>query len=538
MGISDYLKSIGSLAMKTANPVASAALDTLKGVKSAASLLMKPTTNTSSQSELFSTSRPQNISSSGYTTNTPLITNQQNKELFVKSPSVATKSTGFEVPDTAWDKVSKIAVKSPQTTTGSSMPPAPASSTKPVDMSGFTSSDPDILKKIAEMNATANAQAAGNSSGITSGNTAQAGNSTDSQTTSPLQSFADQYLASLKATNAPYAQDEELNRIQQQMNDVNLSKQLGIEKTTEQPMEMGFITGQNAAIERRAANQLAGLSNQAQPLLTRLATEQAARQANLQSSQAAYGVAKDLYQNEKPMSVSAGSTLIDPSTGKVIYEAPEKESSYTPTASIQEYQYAVANGYKGSFTDYQNEDANRKATATGTGMLTPAQTQSAVTSIVNQFDNEPIVKNYNTTAEGYAFASQLANKPTKTSADDIGLIYAFAKAMDPNSVVREGEYATVQKYAQSWAETFGFNAKRIFSNTKFLSEEAVNNMIATIASKYNASSQAYKNVETEYNRRIQDAKSGQVSGSLTNYGNAWNFGGGTQSVNTGDEWDF
>lgn len=36
-----------------------------------------------------------------------------------------------------------------------------------------------------------------------------------------------------------------------------------------------------------------------------------------------------------------------------------------PTASIQEYQFAVKNGYTGTFTQYQNEDANRKATATG-----------------------------------------------------------------------------------------------------------------------------------------------------------------------------
>ena len=58
---------------------------------------------------------------------------------------------------------------------------------------------------------------------------------------------------------------------------------------------------------------------------------------------------------------------------------------------------------------------------------------------------------------------------TQNPADDIGFIYAFAKIMDPESVVRENEYITVQRYAQSWADNFNFSAQRIFTNTKFLS---------------------------------------------------------------------
>lgn len=39
--------------------------------------------------------------------------------------------------------------------------------------------------------------------------------------------------------------------------------------------------------------------------------------------------------------------------------------------SIQEYNFAVKNGYKGSFSDYQNEDANRKAQVASAGVVTP-----------------------------------------------------------------------------------------------------------------------------------------------------------------------
>lgn len=153
--------------------------------------------------------------------------------------------------------------------------------------------------------------------------------------------------------------------------------------------------------------------------------------------------------------------------------------------------------------------------------LTPGQIQSAVSSIVGQFDNEAVVKNYNIVSEGYQFAKSLGEKEEPTSSDDQGLLYAFAKAMDPNSVVREGEYATVQKYAQSWAETFGFNTKRIYSNTPFLSDEARTNMIETIRSKYNVSEKNYQNIANEYNRRISDAKQGVISGSITDYSKAY-----------------
>ncbi len=158
--------------------------------------------------------------------------------------------------------------------------------------------------------------------------------------------------------------------------------------------------------------------------------------------------------------------------------------------------------------------------------LTPYQVQQTINQISGQFDNEAVVKNYNIVSEGYQFAKTLVNKSSPTASDDQGLIYAFAKAMDPNSVVREGEYATVQKYAQSWAESFGFDAKRIFSNSVFLTKEARQNMLNTIESKFKTSETNYKNIYNEYQRRIQDAKSGKINGSITDYSKAYGDTGG------------
>jgi hypothetical protein len=99
------------------------------------------------------------------------------------------------------------------------------------------------------------------------------------------------------------------------------------------------------------------------------------------------------------------------------------------------------------------------------------------------------------------FVSSLSND-TKSPSDDIGLVYAFAKAMDPESVVREGEYATVQKYSQSWAEKFGFNAKRVVQNSEFLTPEARMKMKATVAAKAKATQEMYKGFRKTITNRI------------------------------------
>jgi hypothetical protein len=173
--------------------------------------------------------------------------------------------------------------------------------------------------------------------------------------------------------------------------------------------------------------------------------------------------------------------------------------------------------------------ANSEISGGGAGGLTPGQIQSVVSGIVNQFDTEPVVKNFNVIAEGYEFAKDLGTKENPTSADDQGLIYAFAKVMDPNSVVRESEYTTVQKYSQSMIQSGWANAKRMAENVAFLTPEARTNMVQTINSKYQASLSNYKNIENEYNRRIEDAKSGNISGSLTRYDQAYEESNGSGS---------
>lgn len=151
----------------------------------------------------------------------------------------------------------------------------------------------------------------------------------------------------------------------------------------------------------------------------------------------------------------------------------------------------------------------------------PPATQRRIDAKVRAFDMQPVVKRAQTMAEAVTFANSL-DINTKSPADDQALIYAFAKAMDPESVVREGEYATVQRYAQSWAESFGFNAARVFTNTAFLTPEARANMKATIQRRFEATRGSYENLRQNYARQINRITGTQDGADLlVDYGGAF-----------------
>ena len=183
--------------------------------------------------------------------------------------------------------------------------------------------------------------------------------------------------------------------------------------------------------------------------------------------------------------------------------------------------------------DYmQADDRSRITVNAGGGGSLPPRTQTAVNSIARGWDSLPIVKTIQKQAEAVEFSEKM-DPNTKNPADDQALIYAFAKAMDPDSVVREGEYATVQKYGQSWAESFGFNLARLLSNTAFLTPQARANMKATIRAKYQAGMAQYQNVRKSYTAKINKLTGlGDGDEYLTDYGGGFPVGAGTPAPPT------
>lgn len=153
-----------------------------------------------------------------------------------------------------------------------------------------------------------------------------------------------------------------------------------------------------------------------------------------------------------------------------------------------------------------------------------SQTSTAVRSQVGKFAGEPMVQNFATIQEGYNFASNLSDTTTNP-ADDQALIYALAKVLDPGSVVREGEYATAQKYSQSWASAFGKGVSQAILGTGFLSEQARKNIKKTIEERYKASKTSYDNLYSKYSKGI-NILTGRTNGAdfLIDYATPTSFG--------------
>lgn len=128
-------------------------------------------------------------------------------------------------------------------------------------------------------------------------------------------------------------------------------------------------------------------------------------------------------------------------------------------------------------------------------------TATAVRSKVAKFAGEQSITNFSTVQDGYNFAKSIDTN-TKNPADDQALIYSLAKALDPGSVVREGEYNTAQKYAQSWVAAYGTGVQQALLGTGFLSKTARENIKKVIEQKYTSQKKSYDQTVKSYTENI------------------------------------
>ena len=90
------------------------------------------------------------------------------------------------------------------------------------------------------------------------------------------------------------------------------------------------------------------------------------QQAQLQMEQERHAL--DMAQANQPApveGVNVGGSLINPITGEVMYQAPAEPP--TPTDDIREYQFAVEQGYEGTFQDFMNDGRRAGATSITVG---------------------------------------------------------------------------------------------------------------------------------------------------------------------------
>lgn len=176
-----------------------------------------------------------------------------------------------------------------------------------------------------------------------------------------------------------------------------------------------------------------------------------------------------------------------------------------------EYTYDVTK------TAVQNLQDFRKLVASKPGGLSPLQTQKEINTLVSNFRQEPIVKQYQTVATAISSLNEAGVSPT----DDIQRIYTFAKIMDPDSAVREGEYSTIQDYATAYVEKLGLKANRIFNNEGFLTDEARKFMLTTLNRRYKQVEKSYNDLANQYSQNIESVKTGQITSGLPDYASGY-----------------
>lgn len=249
------------------------------------------------------------------------------------------------------------------------------------------------------------------------------------------QSFQD-YINTLTPSADETSIQNQLNTLRSQEATTQASSQLGKVNVENQPIAMPFITGQQAAIERLTGAKTQALASQEVPLVQQLAMAQAKRQA-------AADVAKAKYEYET---------------------ATTKTSNTNKPTSVQEYEYAVKNGYTGTYNDYQNLDANRKVAIAKAGVgsngLTDYQTTQTFLNLSNKYQADGIINNAVKGQTAVSIADQIIANPNSAT-NQLKSLYTLVKNLDPDSAVREGEI-TLANQTQSYLQNFGNTLTRIF----------------------------------------------------------------------------
>lgn len=156
----------------------------------------------------------------------------------------------------------------------------------------------------------------------------------------------------------------------------------------------------------------------------------------------------------------------------------------------------------------------------------------------DDFNSHPIVKDFNIIQRASGAADNILkdinSRPDKkaTAGDDMSLMYLFAKAQDPNSVVRESEYANVGDYFSSLPQAVQFKLSQVYKAAPDgrLTDEARKNIAHGIGTLYKTNKEQYDNLRGNAVDHMKRVAGKDVSSAfLNNYEDAYTKNGSTGS---------
>lgn len=161
----------------------------------------------------------------------------------------------------------------------------------------------------------------------------------------------------------------------------------------------------------------------------------------------------------------------DPQT-KAEYDAYVAEAGNRPAVfsrGTPEYYAALRGKLEGKQTSQAMKAAQLKALP---GVLeakakaeaeAPQRAQKSVDELSSQVQSNQTLKRYREQAAAVKTVQALATKPNPSNADDLSLIYAYVKLLDPGSVVREGEIKLAGNATPALTKLV-VAARRLYSN--------------------------------------------------------------------------
>ncbi|RTL06201.1 hypothetical protein EKK58_06175 [Candidatus Dependentiae bacterium] len=149
----------------------------------------------------------------------------------------------------------------------------------------------------------------------------------------------------------------------------------------------------------------------------------------------------------------------------------------------------------------------------------PSNAVNLVYKFSDDFHSSPIVKNFNTVQSSALKANNIVqnilNRPNQeaNAGDDMALMYLFAKAQDPESVVRESEYDNVAQYFSNLPQNIQFSLSRYYQETPDgrLTPNSRKAMIEGLNTLYNSQKEQYDNLKRDTTNRINGIAGREVS---------------------------
>jgi hypothetical protein len=171
---------------------------------------------------------------------------------------------------------------------------------------------------------------------------------------------------------------------------------------------------------------------------------------------------------------------------------------------------------------YNQADDRAPRVTVNTG-ANDSRINSRIDRLTSSFNSSPLVKEFNEVQAQHQTISQVVNSQW-SGPGDMSVVFAFMKALDPNSVVRETEYANAAKSGNifaGWAARFN---GALNPNGGFLSDQVKQDFLRTIEARMGVKKAQYDNLRKQTVQKIDRIKAGAPETgeeAVTDYGAAF-----------------